>query len=199
VTHRLRATLAAVPPPPQGTEERVTSRDRARDALGAYPALSRLEETHVGRLILEATTDIGCAVRQAFKGMSSTEWSEETGFRSPGDYRKLSCFEHLYNVADLGTLRAIDRDAYCELLMELASQEGIRCEPSGAGTIPIGPAIGRLQKEAANLTNAFLEAERDHRITPSEREQLRDALEGVKRLAAEVEVHVTPGVEGVGK
>lgn len=177
----------------KGTEDsQVSLLDRLRDALGAYTAHARLELTKVGRSILDRTASFHLAMRTAYRRLDATEWSERTGFRSPGDYRKAACAEHPYNLTDLAALRIVDLEGFRGLVDALARDAGGRFElVTGDGT-PIAHAIARLGKSTAELNELFLmalspEGDGGTAITPAEAGAFRAALTAVQRQVAEAE------------
>lgn len=185
--------LAIVPPADKGTHgEDPSLFDRVRDALGSYTAHSRLEARRVGRDILDSATLIHLAIRKAFARKSSTDWSEQSGFRCPGDYRKASCGEHPYNETDLGTVLVLDVEGFRELVDELARLAGGRFDlQTGSGT-PIAQTIARLGTCTAALNSAFILAmtpgsDGGESITVTEAEVFRAQLGAIQREVAEAE------------
>jgi hypothetical protein len=177
----------------KGTEdEPVSLLDRLRDALGSYTAHSRLELTKVGRLILDKTATLHLAMRSAYRRLDATEWSERTGFRSPGDYRKALCAEHPYNLTDVAALRIVDLDGYREFVDALARDAGGRFELITGEGRPIAQTIARLGTCTAELNSAFLlalspEGDGGSTITRAEAEDFRGHLVTLQRQVAEVE------------
>lgn len=171
--------------------------DRLRDALGSYTAHARLETRKTGRQILDAAARIHLAIRRAFSAgdRSATDWSEHSGFRSPGDYRKAACGEHPYNETDLATLRVLDVDAYRSLVDELARDAGGRFELIEGDGRPIAQTIARLGTCTAELNSAFLlamspEGAGGSAITSGEAETFRAHLIAVQRQVAEAESYL---------
>lgn len=187
--------LTIVESPEKGTEETELSLlDRLRDALGGYTAHSRLEVRKTGRQILDATARIHLAIRRAFSagGRTATDWSDDSGFRSAGDYRKAACGEHPYNETDIATLRVLDVDAYRALVDDLARDAGGRFELVRGDGGPMTQALARLGTCTAQLNSTFLmalapEGDGGSAITAAEAEVFRAHLVALQRQVAEAE------------
>lgn len=182
------------------TEAPAVSRERMVDALADYPAHGRLQVTKSGLRILGRAAEIQSALVEAMRGRrSSTEWAElsgwrrgeATGWRTPGDLRKIFTGELLVNVTDLAALGE-DPEAFRDFALEIARLAGLRCEPMSAPSQAALDAIAQLGRTEAEVSGRYLTALSPDspggaQVTASERAGIREPLELLKAGVATVE------------
>lgn len=196
--HRRESSIPE--PADKWTEAPEVSRERMVDALADYPAHGRLQTSRTGLRILARAAEVQSALVEAMRGRrSSTEWAvlagwgrgEATGWRTPGDIRKLFTGELLFNVTDVATLGE-DPAAFREFAIEVARLAGLRCEPMSAPSQAALDAIAQLGRTEAEVSGRYLTAlspdsPGGSEVTASERAGIREPLEQLKAGVATVE------------
>lgn len=182
------------------TEAPGVSRERMVDALADYPAHGRLQTAKSGLRILDRAAAVQSAMVETMRGRrSSTEWAElagwrgsqATGWRTPGDIRKIFTGELLVNVTDIAALGE-DPAAFREFAIEVARLAGLRCEPMSAPSQAALDAIAQLGRTEAEVSGRYLDALSPDspggaQVTASERAGIREPLEQLKAGVATVE------------
>lgn len=177
--------------PSQRTPKTDLSSVDFRQRVAGYITHHRLEVSTVGMQILDAAARLQAAIVSAMRSgkRSSLAWSQDSGFRSDGDIRKIYTAEMIANQTDVAVVQVLDPEAFIEYAEAVAALAGGRFEPLSAEDRELAETVGRLGVQSAELSEELLKVSSPKSaggtaITDEEKKRLLAGFARQKRLIA---------------